>query len=56
MHLYERGNFPVGNEYEFTCMQHLQLQKHEGSVHQKMHLCIAPSCQHHTDGVMFEMD
>lgn len=36
-------------------MQHLQLQKHEGSTLQMQLLCIVPSCEYHIDVVTFEM-
>ena len=39
-----------------TCMQHLQLQKHEGIALQMRLLYIVPSCEYHTNVVIFEMD
>lgn len=38
-----------------TCMQHLQLQKHEGLALQMQLLYIVPSCEYHTNVVIFEM-
>lgn len=41
---------------EITCMQHLQLQKHEDLAPQNLHLCIVPSYFDHKDEAVFEMD
>ena len=39
-----------------TCMQHLQLQKHEGLALQMRLLYIVPLCKYHTNVVIFKMD
>lgn len=40
---------------KLTCMQHLQLQKHEDLTPQKEHLYTAPSCEYHTSVATFGM-
>lgn len=44
-----------GRIYDITCTQHLQLQKHEGSILQMQLLYTVPSYEYHTDEVIFEM-
>ena len=39
-----------------TCMQHQQLQKHEGLVLQMVLPCIVASYEHHIYEEVFEMD
>ena len=41
--------------FDNTCMQHLQLQKHEGLILQMQLHYTVPSYEYHTDEVIFEM-